>query len=61
MTQDDVAKILGTSQTMCSHYETGKVELPVRHLIELCKRYQVSADYILGFTNDPNPANLKYK
>lgn len=59
--QQDVADFLGTTQSMYSEYERGKNELPIRHLIELCKHYQVSADYILGFTNDPNPAKLKYK
>lgn len=49
--QSDVAKKLGISQQYYSAYETGKRELPVRHLIKLCEFYNVSADYILGFTN----------
>ncbi len=61
MNQTQVAEILGTSQTMYSCYERGAVELPLRHLMTLCKYYQVSADYILGFTNKPNPSKLKYK
>ena len=47
-TQEYVAKYLGTSQTMYARYERGANELPVRHLIRLCKLYNVSADYILG-------------
>lgn len=61
MNQTQVAEILGTSQTMYSRYERGTLELPLRHLMTLCKYYQVSADYILGFTNKPNPSKLKYK
>jgi len=48
-TQEYVAKYLGTSQTMYARYERGANELPIRHLIKLCKLYNVSADYILGF------------
>ena len=47
-TQKEVAAALGTSQTMYARYERGANELPVRHLIVLCRLYGVSADYILG-------------
>lgn len=48
LTQKNVADILGTSQTMYARYERGANELPIRHLIALCKLYHVSADDILG-------------
>lgn len=48
LTQQQVADYLGTSQTMYARYERGANELPVRHLIKLCKLYKVSSDYILG-------------
>ena len=47
-TQQEIADILGTSQTMYARYERGANELPLHHLIALCKYYNVSADYILG-------------
>ncbi len=47
-TQQEVADYLGTSQTMYARYERGANEMPIRHLIALCKYYGVSADYILG-------------
>lgn len=50
-TQEDIAKVLGTSQTMYARYERGANELPLHHLITLCKYYKVSADYILGLKN----------
>ena len=50
-TQQEVATILHTSQTMYARYERGANELPLRHLITLCKYYKVSADYILGLNN----------
>lgn len=50
-TQQEIADILGTSQTMYARYERGANELPLRHLVKLCKYYGVSADYILGLSN----------
>jgi transcriptional regulator with XRE-family HTH domain len=50
-TQEYVAFYLGTSQTMYARYERGANELPIRHLINLCKLYNVSSDYILGLSN----------
>ena len=48
LTQQELADVLGTSQTMYARYERGANEMPIRHLITLCKYYKVSADYILG-------------
>ena len=48
LTQQQVAEKLGTSQTMYARYERGANELPIHHLLTLCKYYNVSADYILG-------------
>ena len=52
-TQTQIAEVLGTSQTMYARYERGANEMPIRHLITLCKFYNVSADYILGTQPDP--------
>lgn len=49
--QSDIANILKTTQGYYSKYELGIRELPIHHLITLCQFYDVSADYILGFTN----------
>lgn len=62
-TQEYVAKILGTSQTMYARYERAANELPIHHLVTLCELYGVSADYILGLTDcshvKPTKANRK--
>lgn len=50
-TQQQIANILGTSQTMYARYERGANELPLRHLLTLCHYYGVSADYILGLSD----------
>ena len=47
LTQQQIADVLGTSQTMYARYERGANEMPLRHLIVLCKFYNVSADYFL--------------
>ena len=50
-TQQQIADYLGTSQTMYARYERGANELPIHHLLALCKYYNVSAAYILGLSN----------
>ncbi len=52
LTQTQIAEVLGTSQTMYARYERGANELPIRHLVTLCKYYNISADQILGTTPD---------
>ncbi len=51
-TQQQIAKLLQTTQTYYAKYENGKHPLPVKHLITLCEYYHVSADYILGLPKD---------
>lgn len=48
--QSEIAAVLGTTQQVYSRYETGLNEMPIRHLITLCRFYRVSADYILGLS-----------
>lgn len=51
LTQQEIAVVLETSQTMYARYERGANEMPIRHLITLAKYYDVSTDYFLGLTN----------
>ena len=55
MNQSQVAEKLGIRQNVYSRYETGKNDMKPYHLIELCKLFNVSADYILGL-----PEGLPY-
>ncbi len=50
-TQKDIAKYLGTTQQVYSRYEKGENEMPIRHIIALCRFYNVSADYILRLSD----------
>lgn len=59
LTQKEIASYLGTSQTMYARYERGANELPIRHLIALCKYYNVSADYLLGLTREKRKLSRK--
>ncbi len=59
LTQAQIAEVLGTSQTMYARYERGANELPIRHLITLCKYYNVSADYLLDTA--PTPSRTQNK
>lgn len=52
LTQAQVAAILGTSQTMYARYERGANEMPIRHLLALCRFYHVSSDFILGLSKE---------
>ena len=58
-TQQEIADILGTSQTMYARYERGANELPIRHLISLCNYYKVSSDYILGLKSTKKSLHSK--
>ena len=50
--QSDIAAVLNTTQQVYSRYETGINELPLRHLVTLCRFYRVSADYLLGLNKE---------
>ncbi len=47
-TQAEIALVLNIHTTQYRRWETGETEIPVHKLVELCKYYKVSADYILG-------------
>ena len=56
LTQAKVSKVLGTTQQVYSRYENGTNEIPVRHIITLCRFYGVSADYMLGLSDRSEPS-----
>lgn len=58
-TQAEIAKILKTHTTTYRRWESGETEIPTHIIIELCKYYNVSAGYILGFTDTPIPLPQK--
>ena len=53
MSQTQIARILGMSQTGYSKYETGENDIPTDILIRLAELHNTSVDYLLGLTDDP--------
>ena len=52
--QKQVAEILNVSQNTYSQYETGVISLTAEVLVKLADYYNVSVDYLLDRTNNPN-------
>lgn len=55
LTQTQVAKYLGMSQTGYSKYETGENDIPTQVLIRLAQLYRTSTDYLLGLSDRRAP------
>lgn len=53
LSQTQLAKIIGMSQTGYSKYETGTNDIPTAILIKLARFYNTSIDYLLGETDNP--------
>lgn len=62
-TQREIAALLKCSQVSYSHYEIGRRDIPLEHLVTLSEFYGVSVDYILGVTDSkqryPETSNPK--
>ena len=56
LTQKDIAAKLHMTQQQYQAYESGKVQLPITLLQDISTIYNVSADYILGMTDNPRRA-----
>ena len=50
--QKEIAAVLGCEQAAISKYELRQVRYGIDDLIKLCKFYHVSADYLLGLSDD---------
>ena len=57
LTQEKLAKELNTSHSVISAYEKNKTLILTSFLYTICKKYNISADYLLGKIN--NPKHLK--
>lgn len=55
LNKKDIAELLNISQSGYDKYETGLKALPIKHMVTLCKFYNVSSNYIMGL-----PDNLEY-
>lgn len=53
ITQDKLQKIIGRSNSTISDYERGKIIISTYVLYTICKKYNISADYLLGKIDVP--------
>jgi len=53
ITQEKLANILKIDQPTWSIYESGKSLIGTPFLYTICKKYNISADYLLGKTDSP--------
>ncbi len=52
ITQEKLAAILNVSKSVVADYERGRYLIATPFLYTICKKYNVSADYLLGKTNN---------
>ncbi len=52
LSQAEVARVLHRSQQGYSHIENGRAELKIDDLKTLCRFYRLSADYLIGLSDD---------
>ena len=53
LSQEDIAKVLQTTQEQVSKYETGRQMMGIDKYIKLAKHYNVSLDYLTGLIDTP--------
>ena len=54
-TQPDLAEAVGTTKSHISEMEKGKRTTTLERFAMICEYYKVSADYLLGLSDDPEP------
>ena len=52
-TQSDLAEAVGTAKSHISEMEKGKRTTSIERFSLICEHYKVSADYLLGLSDDP--------
>ena len=57
ITQDKLAKILNVSRSTIAEYERGTNLIATPFLYTICKKYNISADYLLGKIDSPKYLN----
>ena len=57
LTQEKLAKLLNTTHTNLVGYEKGSYIIATPYLYTICKKYNISADYLLGKIDEPKYLN----
>lgn len=61
LSQTDFAKQAGIPVPRLSSIEHGHQSIYIERLVELAKALNVSADYLLGLSEDPNPRRQRHR
>lgn len=57
--QEELGRVLGVGKGQISGMERGSTATTLERLSLICQHYNVSADYLLGLTDDPKPHKRK--
>ena len=57
--QKELAEAVGMSQAAVSDIENGRKTTTFEKLALICQHYNVTADYLLGLTDEPRPLEKK--
>ena len=61
LTQKRAGEILNVSTNHYGKYERGEVEIPLDKAMELCSLYNVSLDYLVGWSDDKDGNDNGFK
>ena len=59
--QEDLGQLLGVGKSQISEMERGSASTTLEKLSFICEYYNISADYLLGLTDDPKPYKRRKK
>ena len=57
--QEELGQLLGVGKSQISELERGSASTTLEKLSLICQHYNVSADYLLGLTDEPEPYKRK--
>lgn len=56
----ELAKLLNTTHSTISAYESGKTTILTAFAYEICKKYNISMDYLIGRINKRKTIDIIY-
>mgnify|MGYP001036663635 FL=1 len=59
--QIDLAEVLGVSGSQIVEMENGRKATTFEKLYKFCTHYNISADYLIGLTDEPRPLDGNQK
>ena len=59
--QRKLGEILGVSQNTVAAWEAGRAEMPAKAVLKVCKKYNISSEWLLGLRNKFKEENINEK